>query len=121
MIDLKEAFPDVDPGIRPVGYKILVQLKRVAEKTKGGIILAADTRDADQAVAVVGRIVALGGSAYRDRITGNRWVDYPWVEVGQFVRVPRFGGDRFVVEGVPFAVINDEDVIAVVTDEAAIS
>ena len=36
---MKEAFPDVDPGIQPFGSRVLVQIRTAKTKTSGGIIL----------------------------------------------------------------------------------
>ena len=40
--ELKEAFPEVDPGIRPFGSRVLVQIKTPKTKTKSGLFLGND-------------------------------------------------------------------------------
>lgn len=113
---LADLFPQVEPPVSPAGYKVLVQLVRVPEKTRGGIILANETKDADQAVAVFAKVLAIGPAAFRNRSDGSPWPGAPWVEVGQYVRVPRYGGDRHKIDGIPYALLSDEEVLAVVKD-----
>ena len=43
----EEAFPKIDPGVRPFGSRVLVQIRRAKRKTAGGIILAGETRDTE--------------------------------------------------------------------------
>ena len=45
---MKEAFPDVDPGIQPFGSRVLVQIRTAKTKTSGGIILTTDTTDTEK-------------------------------------------------------------------------
>lgn len=117
--DLATLFPEVEPGQAPTGYKILIQIRVVPEKTKGGLIITQDTRDADQIVTTVGKVVAVGPAAYRDRATGREWIGAPWCKVGDYVRVPKYAGVDFRVNDAPFRYYNDEDVIAILTEEAA--
>jgi len=39
-----ECFPDIDPGIEVAGDRVLVQLRREKDRSKGGIILVDETR-----------------------------------------------------------------------------
>lgn len=94
---LEEAFPACDPGCTPTGYRVLFQLRTAKRKTRGGIILTDDARETDQWNTQVAKVVALGPLAFRDRETGEPWIDGSWCEVGDFVRIPKFGGDKFTV------------------------
>ena len=38
--NIAEGFPDVDPGVTPLGSRVLVQIRAPQRKTRGGIILA---------------------------------------------------------------------------------
>lgn len=117
---LDELFPEVNPGMMPAGYKVLVQVRKVFGRTKGGVLLADDTKDADAISTVTAKVVAVGPGAFFSRTTGTMWPGAPYCEAGQYVRIPRYGGDRFKVkdasgEDVWFAILNDEDIIAIVT------
>jgi co-chaperonin GroES (HSP10) len=115
---LDEAFPAIEPGVEPLGSRVLVQIRLPRRKTKGGIILTDDTADTDQDNTQAAKIISMGPLAFCNRETGKPWVEGAWVEIGDFVRVPKYGGDRFSVpienpitagEKVWFAVFNDLD------------
>jgi len=93
-----DAFPDVDPGVRPCGDLIIVQLRKPKSVTKGGIIVPEDTRQTINDNTQVGRVVALGPVAFRDRKTLEFWPEGPWAKLGDFVRMPKYGGDRWQVK-----------------------
>lgn len=115
---LVDAFPDVDPGIVPLGGRVLVQLRRTAKKTKSGIVLVEETKDTVRWNNQVAKVVRLGALAFRNRETMNQWPEGSWVKVGDFIRVPRWNGDRIEVpvkdseEPVTFVVFNDHELIS---------
>ena len=114
---LQEAFPLVNPGAEPFGHRILVQLRSVKLKTTGGIYLPNEAREAERWNTVVAKVIAVGPLAYRDRTTMKPWPEGQWVQEGDYVRVPKHGGDRWLVENgdgddAMFAIFNDHEVIA---------
>lgn len=119
--DLQEAFPVVDPGAVPLGARILVQMRLPKKKmTASGIILAAETVDTEKAQNPIGKVVAIGPLAFKKRDTMESWPEGSWVEVGDFVRVPRWTGDRWEIpisqdDVVQFMLMNDHEVIAKLT------
>lgn len=94
---LAQAFPKVDPGLKPFGQKVLVQVCSANLKTKGGIILAEETRQAVQNNQQVAKVIDLGPCAFKNRDTLKAWPEGAWCEPGDFVRIPKFGGDRWEV------------------------
>ena len=110
---IKEHFPEVAPGVRPAGAKIIVQLRTVKEKTSGGILLVEETKEFNNGNTQIGRIVALGGIAFRDRSSGDIWKEGMWADVGDLVIMPRWGGFRFEV---PIAGTKDKAIFAVFDD-----
>lgn len=125
--DVERAFPTVDPGIEPLGGRVLVQLRRLGSKTKSGILLVEDTKETAKWNNQVAKVVKLGPLAYRNRDNGETWREGAWVKEGDFVRVPRWGGDRHevpvkeagAVDGEPviFVVFNDHELITKVTGD----
>lgn len=113
--DLANAFPTVDPGMRPLGSRVLVQIKSAREKTKGGIILTNEDRSTEKWNTQIGKVISVGPLAFHNRNTAELWPEGAWVQGGEFVRVPKYGGDRFEVDGALFVVFNDLDLLAVVT------
>lgn len=121
-----EKWPSVDSGHLPVGNKIIVQYKQVAKRSKGGIILADDTHDADVRANVTARVVAMGPACFHEWSTGRAWPGAPWFQEGDFVRVPLNGGDTWYVDRedgsrVRFGLFADEHVYAIVTDPQEIA
>lgn len=117
--DINWAFPDVDSGIEPLGGRVLVQLRRVKRTTASGIVLAGETREFEKFNTQVAKVVALGALAFKKKDTLEPWPEGVWADVNSFVRVPKYGGDRFEVaipnepeEPALFMLINDHELIA---------
>lgn len=120
--DLRDAFPAVDPGAKPLGARILVQLRRTKQKaTSAGIILVEETRETEKWNNMVAKVIEIGPLAFKKRDTMEPWPEGSWCEVGDYLRVPKWGGDRWEVElpgeddPVLFMVLNDHEVIAKIT------
>ena len=125
--ELAWAFPSVDPGAKPLGGRILVQLRRTKQKTtSAGIILVEETKETEKWQNMVAKVLEIGPLAFKHRDTMQPWPEGSWVEVGEFIRVPKWGGDRWEVR-VPgaddhedpalFMVLNDHEVIAKLTGD----
>lgn len=124
---LDEAFPPCDPGVAPFGSRVLVQIRTPKTKTKGGIILTSETRETDAWNTQIAKVISVGALAFKNRTTQEPWPEGHWCEPGDYVRVPKYGGDRWTVktadgEGEALLVIfNDLDLIGkVVGDPLAI-
>jgi len=122
--DLDEAFPEADPGVKPFGSRVLVQVRSAKAKTKGGIILPTETKDTEQWNTQVAKIVATGPLAFKNRNTQDTWPEGEWAKPGDFVRVPKDGGDKWTVKYGPetdqealFVIFNDLDLIGVITGD----
>lgn len=116
------AFPSVSPGAKPLGGRILVQLRRTKKKaTQTGIILVEETREAEKWNNMVAKVIEVGPLAFRHRDTMQEWPEGAWCKAGDFIRVPKWGGDRWEVR-VPgddeiedpalFMILNDHEIIA---------
>lgn len=121
------AFPVVDPGAKPLGGRILVQLRRTKKKaTSAGIILVEETKETEKWNNMVAKVLMIGPLAFKNRDTMESWPEGSWVSVGDYIRVPKWGGDRWEVK-VPgdddiedpalFMVLNDHEIIATVTGD----
>ena len=119
--DLREAFPAVDPGAKPLGARVLVQLRRTKKTvTSMGIILVNETKETEKWQNMVAKVLEIGPLAFKKRDTMEPWVEGIWCELGDFLRVPKWTGDRWTVphgddENVEFMVLNDHEVIAKIT------
>lgn len=116
------AFPDVSPPYLPTGKNILVQLR-----TPGNYKILGNGQKfffADESVEVekfniqTAIVRYLGPVAFRHRLTMETFPEGEWAVPGEFVRVPKFGGDRI---GIPlddeqkrsafFVMVNDTDIV----------
>lgn len=82
------AFPSVEPGVKPYGSRILVQLKRSATKTEAGIIVGDEATQTEFDNTKVALVIAMGPLAFRNRETRELWPEGEWAKVGDFVRIP---------------------------------
>jgi co-chaperonin GroES (HSP10) len=122
--ELAWAFPQVDPGQRPFGGRVIVQLRRI-KKNAGVIIMVEETKENEKWNNMIGRVVAIGPLAFKNRDTMQPWAEGTWAEIGDFVRVPRWGGDRWErtvpsedgKDPVLFMTINDHELISAITDD----
>lgn len=112
--DHDDAFVDVDPQMEIFGSRVLVQVRTPKRKTKGGIILTDDAKETEQWNTQVGLVRAVGPLAFCNRETMKPWVEGVWCQPGDFIRMPKYGGDRWQIntkDGEPalFVVFNDLD------------
>lgn len=120
--EMKEAFPEADSGVIPFGSRVLVQIRTPKTKTKGGIILTRDTVDTEKWTTQVAKVVGVGPLAFKNRNTQESWPEGDWCKPGDFVRVPKYGGDRWEVainknDSAMFVIFNDLDIIGQVTGD----
>jgi co-chaperonin GroES (HSP10) len=122
---LEDAFPTVESGAAPLGHRVLVQIRSPKKKTSGGLILAAETQETEKWNTQIARVVALGPLAFKNRTTQEPWPEGSWCAPGDFVRCPKYGGDRWEVplenhptsEQALFVIFNDHELIARVTGD----
>ena len=113
---MKEAFPAVEAGIRPFGSRVLVQIRTPKKKSSGGIILSNDTQDTEKWNTQIAKVISLGPLSFKNRNTMDSWPEGDWCTVGEFVRVAKYGGDRWEVtapdgEVALFVIFNDLDIL----------
>ena len=111
-----EHFPEIEPGVMPFGTRVLVQLRTVKARTKSGLVLVEETKEFNNEMTIIGRVIRMGELAYRNRETGQRWPEGMWCKPGDIVLCPRYGGLRFNrptqdQEVAKFAVFQDHEII----------
>ena len=134
---LAEAFPAVDAGVQPFGSRVLVQIRTPRKVTRGGIILSSETQDTEKWNTQVAKVVGVGPLAFKNRNTQESWPEGDWCKPGDFVRVPKYGGDRWEIalvaekawptqttlvainknDSAMFVIFNDLDIIGQVTGD----
>lgn len=94
---LEDAFPHVNPEFIPYGNRVLVQLRVAKTLTSGGIALTSDQIETEKWNTQIGKVVAIGPTAFKNQDTLEPWPEGSWCKVGEFVRVPKHGGDRWEI------------------------
>jgi co-chaperonin GroES (HSP10) len=97
----------------PSGYRLLIAVAEISEKTEGGLIRPDQLVKAEETASIVGFVVKAGPDAYADL---NKFPNGPWCKEGDFVIFRSYSGTRFKVLGKEFRLINDDTVEAVVED-----
>lgn len=92
---LSQAFPSIDCNHRPFGQFVVVQIRLAKARSPGGLILVDYTKDTETDNTVVGKVLAIGPGAFKNRTDGTPWPEGPWFAVGDYVRCPKYGGDRW--------------------------
>jgi len=97
----------------PKGYKLLIALPEIEEKTEGGIIKSAQAQHEENIATIVGWVMSMGPDAYANF---SRFPTGPYCQVGDWVLFRAFSGTRIKIHGREFRLINDDTVEAVVED-----
>lgn len=105
--ELKAKLPE------PSGYRLLIAIPEVSEKTEGGVYMPDQLKKAEETASIIGFVVKAGPEAYGDE---TKFPSGPWCKEGDFVIFRSYSGTRFKVKGMEFRLINDDTVEAVVED-----
>lgn len=97
----------------PTGYRVLIALPEIDEKTEGGVIMPDNLKSMEETASILGFVLKVGPNAYQDP---DKFPDGPWCEEGNFVIFRSYSGTRFKIHGKEFRIINDDTVEAVVDD-----
>jgi len=100
----------------PLNWKVLVQPNQVKKKTAGGIHLPTISQDNEEYLTAHGAVCALGDLAYRDRDTGKRWRSDVSPKVGDRVTYGKYAGQKIVIKGVKFLLLNDDEITSILPD-----
>ncbi len=98
---------------QPSGYRLLIAIPEISEKTEGGVFMPDNLKKAEETASIIGFVVKVGPEAYAD---ASKFPNGPWCNEGDFVIFRSYSGTRFKVLGKEFRLINDDTVEAVVED-----
>jgi len=98
---------------QPTGWRILVLPYRGTAKTKGGVHLADEYVERQSLATVVAYVLAVGPTAYQDK---DKFPDGPWCKKGDWIMLGRYAGARFRIEGGEVRILNDDEIIATISD-----
>ena len=97
----------------PTGYRLLIALPEIDEKTQGGVIMPDGLVKDESTASIIGFVIKMGSDAYADK---ERFPNGAWCKEGDFVIFRSYSGTRFKVAGKEFRLINDDTVEGVVDD-----
>ena len=102
---------------KPTGYRIMLKPREVSNKTRGGIILTDDSKEAAKFSCVISKVIDMGPECYlgMDRSTTI------WCKKGDWVLTGKYVGLKFKHDGDEYSIINDDEVIANIPDPDKIS
>jgi co-chaperonin GroES (HSP10) len=107
---------------KPVGWRLLLSIPEVKEKTAGGIVIPDERRDAESTASILAMVMDMGEDCYTDK---KRFPSGPWCKVGDWVLIQPYGGTRVMVDCAggkkEFRIINDDSIDAVVESPEGIS
>ena len=98
---------------QPTGWRILVLPYGGVKKTKGGILHSDKTQETIQMTTVCAYVLKVGPQAYRDTW---RFPSGPWCKKGDWVIFGRYAGSRFKIEGAEIRLLNDDEIIATISN-----
>lgn len=117
MYDAKSPNLNMDLIPDPAGFKVLIALPEVNEKTAGGIYIPGVTKEKEEFASIVGYVVKLGREAYQD---ANKFPNGPWCKEGDWVMFRSYSGTRFRVMNQMFILVNDDTIDGVVANPSKI-
>lgn len=98
---------------KPTGYRILVMMPLLEDKTKGGIIRPDALKSAEQTASMAAKVLEFGPDAYKDE---DKFPTGAWCQPGDIVITRAYSGTRFDIGEREFRLINDDSVEGVVPD-----
>jgi len=97
----------------PKGYKLLVAMPDLQEKTSGGVYLPDELKAREHTASIVGYVVSLGSDCYKDV---EKFPSGAYCKEEDWVIFRSYSGVRFKVGYQEYRLINDDTVEAVVDD-----
>jgi chaperonin GroES len=97
----------------PTGYRILILPFSQKQTTKGGIVLADSYLEKERLGTNVGFVVSLGPDAYKDK---NKFPNGAWCQERDWIIFGRYAGARIKIDGGDLRLLNDDEVLAVVSN-----
>ena len=95
----------------PTGGRGLLLPYQGRKQTNGGIIVPTEVREREALGTVCGYVLKVGPLAYLD---ADKFGDNaePWCKEGDWVIFGRYAGSRFKIEGGEVRLLNDDEIIA---------
>ena len=114
---ISEKISHNDSPIVPLGYRVLIKMDKINEKTEGGIIITTNAKELEEAGNQTGRIVDNGPAAFTTGVVDlpNEWDRKP--EIGARVIFNRYAGIRVFIDDLPegeYRLMSDKEILAII-------
>jgi len=97
---------DCKPGLKPLGYNVLVALDVLEERTAGGLYLPDKHKEREDSASEKGRLVEVSEMAFK----GGDWTGCETPVAGNAVLFQRYAGSEFEGDdGRKYRIIADTD------------
>ena len=94
----------------PTGWRILILPYQGQKQTTGGIMLPDEVRAREALATVCGYVLKIGPLAFKDE---SKFGDTgAWCKEKDWVLFGRYAGSRFKIEGGEVRILNDDEIIA---------
>ena len=101
----------------PTGWRILILPYRGKGKTESGLYLPDQVVEQNQVSTQVGYVLKVGPLACQDE---EKFPKGAWCEERDWVMFARYAGSRFNIDGGEVRILNDDEILARITDPADI-
>ena len=104
----------IDKMPQPTGWRILILPYQGRKQTQGGILIPEEVREKEAVGTVCGYVLKVGPLAYQDY---NRFgTSGAWCKEKDWVIFGRYAGSRFKIEGGEVSLLNDDEILARISD-----
>lgn len=97
----------------PTGWRMVLLPFQGKKKSDGGVFIPDQVRDREQLATVCGYVLKMGPDCYKDK---NKFPNGAWCKEGEWVIFGRYAGSRFRIEGGEVRLLNDDEILARISD-----
>jgi len=97
----------------PTGWRMLILPFQGKKRSDGGVYIPDQVREREQVATVCGYVLKMGPDCYKDTA---KFPNGPWCKTGEWVIFGRYAGSRFKIEGGEVRLLNDDEILARISD-----
>lgn len=96
-----------------IGYRVVIELDPVEEKSAGGIIITSKVRETDEICCTIGTVVDMGEFCFWNKYDGTKGFPKAFYAIGDRVIFAEHSGRLWKDEatGINYRIMQDEDIL----------
>lgn len=98
---------------QPTGWRILILPYQGKKRSDGGVFIPDQVRERESLATVCGYVLKMGPDCYNDPA---KYTAGAWCKPGDWVIFGRYAGSRFKIEGGEVRLLNDDEILAKISD-----